>query len=187
MTCWLNVNEISVEKWRCFTAERLAVKFYYRRNKHTRFGGDDGQEFFVTVSHSSSLRSDLCSGGIPWCIWWRWLRSGCWCSPSQKAEWRNRPPGGEWREWIVCQWPWAPGQPPSSYTHLSHWVCVDLFLSDRDIWSALPVFLCLSIPGHFLRPGGITLKPLSCLFLDSQPVFILSFATGGWSFNHSSP
>lgn len=61
------------------------------------------------------------------------------------------------------------------------------FLSDRDIWSALPVFPCLPIPGHFLRPGGITLKPLSRLLLDSQPVLILSFATGGWSFNHSSP
>lgn len=141
MTCWLNVNEISVEKWRCFTAERLAVKFYYRRNKHTRSGGDDGQEFFLTFSHSSSLRSDLCSGGIPWCIWWRWLRSRCWCSPSRKAEWRNRPPGGEWREWIVCQCPWAPGQPPSSYTHLSHWVCVDLFIWSRHLISSS----CLSV------------------------------------------
>lgn len=65
MTRWLNVNEISVEKWRRFTAERLAVRFYYCWNKHTHFGGDDdGQEFF-TFSHLSSLRSDLCSGGIP--------------------------------------------------------------------------------------------------------------------------
>lgn len=52
------------------------------------------------------------------------------------------------------------------------------FLSDRDIWSALPVFPCLPVPGHFLRPGGITLKPRSRLLLDSQPVLILSFARG---------
>lgn len=157
------------------------------KKPHTHFGGEDGQEFFFTASHLSSLRSDLCSGGIPWCIWWRWLQSGCWCSPGRKAEWRNRLPGGEWREWIVCHCSWAPGQSPSLHTHTCRIGFVLTFLSDRDIWSALPVFPCLSIPGHFLRPGGITLKPLSRLLLDSQPVLILSFATGGWSFNHSSP
>lgn len=109
---------------------------------HTHFGGDEGHEFFI-FSHLSSLRSDLCSGGIPWCIWWRLLRSGCWCSPGRKAEWRNRLPGGVWREWIVCHCSWAPGQPPSSYTHLLHWVCVDLLIWLRHLISSS--FLSVSL------------------------------------------
>lgn len=45
--------------------------------------------------------SDLCLGGIPWCIWWYWWQSRCWCLPGQRATWRNRLPGSKQRERMV--------------------------------------------------------------------------------------
>lgn len=131
MTRWLNVNEIFVEKWRCCIAQRLAVRFYCRWEKQVHFGSD-----FIKFSRLSSFRSDLCSGGNPWCIWWRWWRSGCWCSPGRKAEWRNHLPRGEWREWIVCHSSWAPGQTPVFKHPPGDGVCVDLFIRSRHLISS---------------------------------------------------
>lgn len=101
---------------------------------------------YVPSLEFMKVRSDLCLGGIPWCILWRWWRSRCWCLQGQRAMWRNHLPGRQQSEKVGESWHcifkmslsghWSLGVPFYCLLNCSRLLSVEFVLlwtlSDRD-------------------------------------------------------
>lgn len=116
---------------------------------------------YVPSLEFMKVRSDLCLGGIPWCILWRWWRSRCWCLQGQRAMWRNHLPGRQQSEKVGESWHcifkmslsghWSLGVPFYCLLNCSRLLSVE--------------FVCFGL----YQIETLQLKSSSCLFCQYAP------------------